>query len=120
MPLKPECARKLIEGAVRYALDLGLPPHADYRIARLIFGDVRAEDCTEEYVFGREGKPFFCAGPNDSRAKCEQIIRTLHNHCGQGGYHFLVGGPLPIGRMAAAGIAVIPNSVRNPSVLVRN
>ncbi len=103
IPLKPQCARKLVEGAVRYALDVGLPPHADYHTARLIFGAICAEDCTEEYVFGKDGKPLFFAGPHDSPAKCEQIIRMLHNHCGQGGYHFVVGGPLPVGRVAAAG-----------------
>jgi len=101
--LKPECARKLVEGAVRYADDLGLPPHEDYRIAKKIFGDVRGEHCTEEHVFGKEGKPFFCSGPNDSRAKCEQVIRILHNHCGEGGYHFLVGGDW-VREMAEAGI----------------
>jgi hypothetical protein len=93
-PLKPACARKLVEGAVRYALDLGLPPHADYRAAKLIFGDVRAEDCTQEYVFGKDGKPFFCSGPHDSPARCKQIMHTLESHCGPDGYHFLVGGPL--------------------------
>jgi len=98
IPLRPECARKLVESAVRYALDLGLPPHADYRTARLIFGDIPAEACTEEYAFGKDGKPFFVAGPHDSHARCEQILRTLHDRCGPEGYHFLVPvrGPLPM------------------------
>jgi len=88
--LRPECARKLVEGAVRYALDLGLPPHDDYRTAKLIFGDIPAEACSEEYVFGKDGKPHFIAGPYDSSDRCEHIIRTLQNACGPGGYHFLV------------------------------
>lgn len=97
-PIKPECAHKLVEGAVRYALDLGLPPHADYRTARLIFGDIAAEACTEEYVFGKDGKPFFIAGPHDNSAKCQQILAALQHHCGPDGYHYLipVGGPPPI------------------------
>jgi hypothetical protein len=95
--LKPECARKLVEGAVEYALALGLPPHPDYRTARLIFGDVSAEACSERYVYGQDGKPFFVAGPYDGPAKCRQILRTLENHCGPEGYHFLMpagGGPV--------------------------
>ena len=90
IPLKPECARKLVEGAVRYALDLGFPPHEDYRTAKLIFGDISAEACTEEYTYGKDGKPFFVAGPYDSPARCEQILRTLKRHCGPEGHHFLI------------------------------
>lgn len=88
--LRPECARKLVEGAVRYALDLGFPSHEDYRTARLIFGDIAAEDCTEEFVFGKDGKPRFIAGPYDSPARCQDIIRTLHSRCGPDGYHYLI------------------------------
>jgi hypothetical protein len=97
LPLKPECARKLVEGAVQYALDLGLPPYADYRTAKLIFGDISAEACTEEYEFGKDGKPFFIAGPYDSPARCEQILRTLRRRCGPNGHRFPVpvGGPPP-------------------------
>lgn len=89
-PLKPECARKLVEGAVVYAMDLGLPPHPDYRAARMIFGDILAEACTEEYVYGKDGKPFFVSGPYDSPAKCRNIIRTLQDRCGPKGFHFLM------------------------------
>jgi hypothetical protein len=97
-PLKPECARKLVEGAVAYALDLGFPPHPDYRRAKLIFGDIPAEACREEYVFGKDGKPFFCAGPHDGPARCAEILGVLHARCGPGGYHFIVpgGSPLPV------------------------
>jgi hypothetical protein len=86
----------LVEGAVRYALDLGLPSHADYRKAKLIFGDISGETCPEQYTFGKDGKPFFFSGPYDSPARCEQILRTLRNHCGPEGYHFVTpAGPLP-------------------------
>ena len=54
--MKPECARKLVEGAVRYAPELGLPPHPDYHAAKLIFGDIAAEACTEEFTYGKDGQ----------------------------------------------------------------
>jgi hypothetical protein len=90
VPLKPECARKLVEGAVAYALDLGLPPDPEYRIARLIFGDVQAEACDQTFVYGKDGKPFFVAGPRDDPARCKEVIRTLEESCGPGGFHFLI------------------------------
>jgi hypothetical protein len=87
---KPECARKLVEGAVEYARSLELPPHPDYRVGKLIFGDISAEACAEQFVFGRQGKPFFFAGPHDNAARCEEILRTLSRVCGPGGYDFVV------------------------------
>ncbi len=88
--MKPECARKLVEGAVRYASDLGLPPHPDYHAAKLIFGDIAAEACTEEFTYGKDGKPLFIAGPYDGPSRCRQVLRTLENHCGPQGHHFIV------------------------------
>jgi hypothetical protein len=90
--MQPECARKLVEGAVQYASDMGFSPHTDYRTARLLFGGVSTEACTEEYTFGKDGKPLFVAGPHDNSFRCEQILKTLHNHCGPDGYHFLIPG----------------------------
>jgi hypothetical protein len=86
----PERACKLVEGAVRYASALGLPPHPDYATAELIFGDVAAEACAEEFAYGKDGKPFFFAGPNDDSYKCQQILRTLEKHCGPGGYTYVI------------------------------
>jgi hypothetical protein len=88
--LLPECARKLVEGSVQYAAGFGLSPHTDYYTAKLILGDIAAEACTEEYVFGKDGKPFFVAGPHDDAIRCELILRTLHHHCGPDGHHFLI------------------------------
>jgi hypothetical protein len=88
------CARKLVEGAVSYALDLGLPPHPDYRTARLIFGDVSVDLCTEEFEYGQDGMPLFVAGPYDDPLRCQQILRALEIHCGPDGYHYI----LPVGR----------------------
>ncbi len=89
----PECARKLVEGAVAYARSFELPPHADYRVGRLIFGDISAESCPTQFVFGNDGKPFFCAGPNDHALRCEEILHTLERACGPDGFHYL----LPVG-----------------------
>ena len=96
--LKPEAARKLVEGAVEYARNLGLSPHPDYRKARLIFGDIDADACSEEFVYGKDGKPFFVAGPHDSPWRCKQIIRTLTDRCGPDGFHYL----MPLGAAEAA------------------
>ena len=88
--IKPESARKLVEGAVQYALDLGLPPHANYRTSKLIFGDISAEACTEQFRFGKDGKPFFIAGPDDDEYRCKHILKMMESHRGPENDHFLI------------------------------
>lgn len=91
VPVKPECARKLVEGAVEYAADLGFSPHKDYHAAKAIFGAIDAALCETAFHFGHEGKPLYCSGPWESPARREQIIDMLRKRCGPDGFHFLVG-----------------------------
>ncbi len=86
IPLQPEAARKLVEGAVRYAADLGFSPHADYHKAKAIFGDISAESCREEFRYGKDGQPLFVNGPFDDSARCRYIIKTLTDRLGPDGY----------------------------------
>lgn len=88
--LEPEEARKLVEGAVEYARELGFPPHRDYLKARRIFGDVDASACTDQFAYGKDGKPYFVAGPYDSASRCRRIISTLTDRCGPDGFHYMM------------------------------
>ncbi len=58
--------------------------------ARHIFGDIDAAECTEEFEFGKDGKPLFIAGPNDTPGRCWEIIKMLRFHCGENRFHYLV------------------------------
>lgn len=80
--LRPECARKLVEGAVAYAGKFGLQPHRDYRKASPIFRDFDAGACPEEFDYGKDGRPVFIRGPNDSPEFCRRVLNTLENHAG--------------------------------------
>lgn len=84
--LTPACARKLVEGAVEYARTLGLSPHPDYAQAKLIFGDVDVAECQQVFEYGKEGKPFFISGPNDSPARINEVMRALQAHRVSGGF----------------------------------
>lgn len=90
VPLNPACARKLVEGGVTYARDLSFGPHPDYKKARVIFGDIDAGACQQEFEYGKDGKPYFIAGPDDDPARCERIINTLTERCGPDGFHYLM------------------------------
>jgi yecA family protein len=93
----PACARKLVEGAVAYALALGFTPPRDYRKARRVFGSVQAQDCPQTFTYGQNGKPLYVAGPNDDGERIDRVLRVLTAKLGQDGFHYIVPAePAPI------------------------
>lgn len=93
--IAPECARKIVDGAIAYAKEFGFTPHADYPPAGALFGDIDAGACPTEYEFGKDGKPLYVSGPNDTPAFIRKVIRTLTAKVGEGNFDFMVevGGP---------------------------
>lgn len=89
--MRPEAARKLVEGAVAYARDLGFAPHPDYASAKAIFGDIDPAATTETFTYGKDGKPYFIAGPHDTPARCARIMRMLTDRRGAQGFDYIVG-----------------------------
>ena len=85
---EPACARKLVERAVQYARTLGFAPHPDYKQAARVFGGLRAEQCAEQFTFGREGKPFYRRGPRETEDQARRIVEHLDRRCGPGNYHY--------------------------------
>lgn len=104
----PSCLRKLVEGAVRYARDLGFPPHPDYARAAQLFGDIDAAACPVRYAYGKDGQPFYVSGPNESTAQSRKIIDTLARRLGPDGFHYMtaLGGPEPTAAARTPGQAV--------------
>ena len=98
--LEPAAARKLVEGAVAYARQWGLPPHRDYTRAARIFGNIDASSCDREFVYGKNGKPCFIAGPHDSISRCHQIVGMLNDCCGTDGFTYF----LPVSASIAASL----------------
>ena len=88
--MTPAAARKLAEDTVSYARGFGFSPGDDYKKASRVFGGVTTTDCGEEFVFGKDGKPFYIQGPSDSPARAERILRALEARCGEGGYDYIV------------------------------
>ena len=86
--LKPACAKKLIEGAVQYAQDLGFNSHKDYHALKTIFGEEKLGRCWSRYRYGKDKMPYYVKGPNESAADADKKIATLQKSCGAGNYHF--------------------------------
>lgn len=86
----PEYAVNLVENAVAYARNLGFKPHEDYPRVKKLFGSIDPSICPTEFEFGKDGKPFFVSGPNETKADSRRIIRTLGERLGPDGFHYLV------------------------------
>jgi len=89
--LHQTCAKKLLDGVVDYAKELGFAPHPDYKNASEIFGIIDASACPVKYTYGNEGKPFYVNGPYESPADIQRIINTLTKKCGAGGFNTMLG-----------------------------
>ncbi len=85
----PSCLRKLVEGAVQYARDLGFAPHSDYARAAQLFGDIDAAACSVRYTYGKDGQPFYISGPHETPAQSRKIIDTLARRLGPDGFHYM-------------------------------
>ncbi len=90
----PEYAAKLIGDVIDFSRNLGFPPHADYGDASSVLAGIDRSLCAEIFVFGKEGKPFYFAGPHDTPSRSQQICSQLATACGEGNYHFM----LPVGQ----------------------
>ncbi len=88
--IHPACARKLLEGAVAYAEELGFSCHPDYVNAKGTFGDIDPSGCPVKYTYGKDGKPFYIRGPNETMAEAQRIINQLYQRCGEGGFDYLM------------------------------
>jgi len=84
----PNLVAKIIREAIVYANDLGFKPDPDYRDAMLVLGDADPDACDVSIPLGgKDGKPFFIAGPYDNVG---QIMAKLTRKLGPDGFYFFV------------------------------
>ena len=91
-PISPEALVKIITGAVAFARSFGFSPHPDHHHAALLLAGIDPATCPQEFIYGRDGKPFYVQGPHESFAQAEAITRRIQEARG----HFLVEVP-PLG-----------------------
>ncbi|MBI3886759.1 MAG: UPF0149 family protein [Opitutae bacterium] len=86
--LHPACAKKLIEGALAYAESLGFAPHRDYRNARKILSGLDASVCPRDFTYGRDGRPCYVRGSEDTEERVNRVCTVLAARCGADGYDY--------------------------------
>lgn len=84
---KVTLAHELIYGAIEYARKYGFEPHLDFSKASLVLDPPDAHPRSHKIEFGKDGKPFFVAGPYDN---IESIVNQLKRTAGEGNFNFLI------------------------------
>jgi hypothetical protein len=82
---------KVIREAVAYAHTLGFDPPRDFREAQILLRDADPDACPTPVPLGRDGKPYFVAGPYDDPLL---IFDKLTKAVGPENFHYVV--PIPL------------------------
>lgn len=84
----PSYARKLLRDLAAWSQSIGFAPHRDFAAVERIFGEVSADACDAVFRFGRDGKPVYIPGPNDTASLIRRRVEQLQKHLGDGGFDF--------------------------------
>ena len=82
----PGYARKLLRDLAAWSQSIGFAPHRDFTAVERMFGDVSADASEPVFRFGRDGKPVYIPGPNDTAPLIRRRIEQLQKHLGDDGF----------------------------------
>jgi hypothetical protein len=85
----PGYARKLLRDLAAWSQSIGFAPHEDFAAVERMFGDVSADASDAVFRFGRDGKPIYIPGPNDSVRLVQRRMEQLQKHLGDDGLDFV-------------------------------
>jgi hypothetical protein len=84
----PSYARKLLRDLAAWSQSIGFAPHRDFAAVERVFGDVSADASDAVFRFGRDGKPVYIPGPNDTAPLIQRRIQQLQKYLGDDGFGF--------------------------------
>ena len=84
----PSNSRKLLRDLAAWSQSIGFAPHRDFAAVERIFGDVNADASEAAFQFGRDGKPVYIPGPNDTNSLIRRRIAQLQKCLGNDGFGF--------------------------------
>jgi hypothetical protein len=81
-----ELAHQMIYESIDYAAQFGFQPQSDWAQSQYMLQPRGELEEPYKLTFGKDGKPFFVAGPYDN---VKQIIKQLNETAGSGNYHYI-------------------------------
>ena len=82
-------ANTLVQKVKDYAMQIGFNPHPDFTKVQWMLKNVPIDE-SQHFVFGKDGKPLYIQGPNESTAAVRRIMRTLETRLEQNEYHYVI------------------------------
>jgi hypothetical protein len=86
--IDPSNARKLLRDLAAWSQSIGFAPHRDFAAVERMFGDVSADASDAVFRFGRDGKPVYIPGPNETAPLIRRRVEQLQKHLGDDGFGF--------------------------------
>lgn len=68
---------KIVLGAVAYAEQFGLHPDADFADCRHVLANIDPTAFPGDFIYGRDGKPFYVRGPSDSLGRANELANLV-------------------------------------------
>jgi len=81
-----ELASQMVYASIDYAAQFGFEPQKDFALSQYMLPPRGELEEPYHLTFGKDGKPFFVAGPYDNSAR---ILKQLEKTAGPGNYHYL-------------------------------
>jgi hypothetical protein len=82
-----ELAHQMIYASIEYAEQFGFEPEKDFALSQYLLAPRGELEEPYQLTFGRNGKPFFIAGPRDNAAR---ILKQLEKTAGPGNFDYLM------------------------------
>ncbi len=82
-----ELAHQMIYASIEYAEQFGFEPEKDFALSQYLLAPRGELEEPYQLTFGRNGKPFFIAGPHDNAAR---ILKQLEKTAGPGNFDYLM------------------------------
>jgi hypothetical protein len=71
-------------------MKIGFKPHNDFIKIQWMLKDIPI-DAPQMFTFGKDNKPFYIQGPNESKTDVKRIMQTLQTHLDQDQYDYVLG-----------------------------
>jgi hypothetical protein len=84
---QPELVHQILYQAIDYAAQYGFKPDKDFKLSRYLLEERGVLEEPYKLTFGRDGKPFFIAGPYDN---VDVIMRKLERNAGPDNYEYMI------------------------------
>ena len=86
LEISPALAHEIIYGAIEYAAQFEFRPHRDFMRSQYVLDPPDAHPRTGTVEFGKDGKPFYVAGPRDNATA---IVNQLDRTAGEGNFDYV-------------------------------